>query len=489
MALALLLAGCAKTVDGGCASDTDCAKGVRCDLATNRCEIEPDAGPAVCAGAKAGDDDPACGTIDCDALDDGCRDFADVVTGRCAGDGACKPPNDAATCLDPADLCFPYACDKSGTAPACRTRCEQAADCASGLGCPAGRCCDGAWETFTIDATGDVGSWARIAVDGQGNAHAAWFDNTLHRVRVGSNTALDRGAWTASTVPPPNPAFWYGYSMLSLGVDDAGTRHLLYFDANSNGAVYGRNDGSGWTASVVGGQSGTLAVAPNGVAHIVASDFSFFQRLYQFRSGTVGTCPIEAADSDRQAMTTDAQGRAHFIDWSGPIRYFAQGGDCDIESPTTTDCCTFDVLVAANGDPQPGSPIGRYSIAYDSEAEEAHVTYYLAADDDLRHAVCAAGSCSSEVIDATGDVGRYSSIVVGAGGLHVAYYDETNGHLRYATTVSGSWQTFVIDDSDGVGEYASLARGADGRLHAAYYDGGADDALYATLAPECVPGE
>ncbi len=71
----LLSCGCAKIVEGGCASDDDCRDGVRCNRDTHRCLL-PDAGQQPCTGAMAGEDDPACGIIDCDGLDDACADQA-----------------------------------------------------------------------------------------------------------------------------------------------------------------------------------------------------------------------------------------------------------------------------------------------------------------------------------------------------------------------------------------------------------------------------
>ena len=43
-------------------------------------------------------DDPECGSVECDGLDTGCRDFIDVVGGRCEGFGDCKDSNDAQDC-------------------------------------------------------------------------------------------------------------------------------------------------------------------------------------------------------------------------------------------------------------------------------------------------------------------------------------------------------------------------------------------------------
>ena len=51
------------------------------------------------------EDDPACGTIDCDVLNTTCREHEDLTTKRCASIGACKAPNTAASCTVFTDTC------------------------------------------------------------------------------------------------------------------------------------------------------------------------------------------------------------------------------------------------------------------------------------------------------------------------------------------------------------------------------------------------
>lgn len=77
-------------------------------------------------------------------------------------------------------------------------------------------------------------------------------------------------------------------------------------------------------------------------------------------------------------------------------------------------------------------------------------------------------------LDATGQVGRYSSIAVGADGLGlISYYNETNRDLKVAhcSNVECTAATVTTLDSAGdVGEYTSITIGADGRGLIAYYD-------------------
>ena len=54
-------------------------------------------GDGRCTAAP--DDDPKCGVIDCSRLDFPGRVYQDLIAHRCAALGACKQPNDAATCI------------------------------------------------------------------------------------------------------------------------------------------------------------------------------------------------------------------------------------------------------------------------------------------------------------------------------------------------------------------------------------------------------
>jgi hypothetical protein len=96
--------------DGECLG-TDPACGGGCD-GKRQCEF-PGAGTSCglcrtcdgtgrCLGTP--EDDPACGSIDCDQLDSACRDYRDLESRRCASFGRCKEPNTAGSCINYSDV-------------------------------------------------------------------------------------------------------------------------------------------------------------------------------------------------------------------------------------------------------------------------------------------------------------------------------------------------------------------------------------------------
>ncbi len=67
------------------------------------------------------------------------------------------------------------------------------------------------------------------------------------------------------------------------------------------------------------------------------------------------------------------------------------------------------------------------------------------------------------------DVGEYGSIARdAAGNLHVAYYDRTQGDLKYARRAGGAWTTHIVDADGDVGRFTSIAIGEDGRPRISY---------------------
>jgi len=77
------------------------------------------------------------------------------------------------------------------------------------------------------------------------------------------------------------------------------------------------------------------------------------------------------------------------------------------------------------------------------------ISYYDALNGGLRLAQrSAAGTWTTEAVDATADVGGYTSLVGGPshGGFGIAYYDFADADLRYARTVpGGGWAVETVD--------------------------------------------
>ena len=276
------------------------------------------------------------------------------------------------------------------------------------------------WQPVAVDQTGTVGRYSSLAVDGTGQVHVSYFDDTNSELKYATCAASCTTAATWQTVTVDQG----GGSYNSLAVDGTGGVHVSYRDGTDlKYASCAANcmTAASW-ATVVVDQGGDLGAYTS--------------------------------------LALDGSGRVH-VSYSG----------CTVAANWTN------VAVDQTG------YAGAYSSLAVDGSGRLHVSYFEETKGDLRYATCAADCTTAAnwqtvAADETGDIGYSASLAVdGSGRLHVSYADFTNGDLKYATcaadcTSPGSWQTTALDHTGNLGgeDYTSLAVDASGGVHVSYFD-------------------
>lgn len=120
------------------------------------------------------------------------------------------------------------------------------------------------------------------------------------------------------------------------------------------------------------------------------------------------------------------------------------------------------------------SNVGEYTSIKIASDGTPRISYYDVKSGDLKFASRAGGKWLAEVVDSTGNVGGYSSLVLESDKPRISYYDFDTKTLKFAAKNGDAWTKSVVDDGNGglwdVGRWCSLASDGNGGLGIVYYD-------------------
>jgi hypothetical protein len=292
--------------------------------------------------------------------------------------------------------------------------------------------------------TNDVGSWLSMAVTPEGKPALAFYDRTMGAL---------------------------GYAVGT--VDKDGGVKWAYEEVDSYPDENGLNPGDA-------GRYASLAIASNGQVWIAYQDTSNGTLKYAHKGDGVWDLGVAdvggGAKSDAgywASLALDSSGNpvvAHFDKGKGNLRVTRWNGS------------TFTGAVAAEGEPHTAdtggeetpATVGEYAdLVIGSDGTE-YIAYYDRAAGALMFASGKGGSFDTEVVDDTGDVGQWPSMVVDGGEIWIAYQDVGNQDLRVASGKSGNWATAGVDEGNHIGADAALFVD-DGKAGVIYFDGFAND--------------
>ncbi len=351
-----------------------------------------------------------------------------------------------------------------------------------------------AWVSSVVDSVGDVGRFNSIALDRNGLPQIAYHDRTRWDLK---HARWNGTSWVVATVDSPGVL---GVDV-ALAVDAGGRSHISYADWGSGSSglrlKYAIGTGTSWSRTHVdtagdAGLATSIAVDRRGsptisyLGGIVGGGTGprVVKLASPSRTGwsivTVGSARsprtvLEWAENQTTSLAIDGRGALFLTYFRAPVD---QAGDMQAGLTLVAD-----VLTAARTyvplDESLTAGLWSSSLSV-HPSFPPRVTYADGERRTLMHAEWNGSEWTRSTVAGPGQVGRYSSLVVDAGGYsHVSYLDSSLGHLKYAKFDGTSWTTSVIDGSGRVGARSSLDIDPGRRLHACYHDGVGRDLKYA----------
>lgn len=349
------------------------------------------------------------------------------------------------------------------------------------------------WATVTVDAGGDVGQHASLAVI-NGNPAMAYYDTGSDDLLYVRANDLMGAAWgTPITVDAIDDVGQHA-SLATVNGNPA----IAYYDATSGALKYARAvdaDGATWgTPQTVFGMGivGLFAdlFVVNGNPAIV---------FYHVGNGDLGY--IRANDANGTTWGTpipiDTVGFAGFyasaaiVNGNPAVAYYElNSSDLRYVRADDVDGTTWGTFVTVMSS---ADQVGLHASLEVVNGNPA-ISFYNFDQGELLYvrATDANGATwpAPTVVDSTGDVGSFTSLAVISGMPAISYRDETNMNLNYVASLDADGTTWdvpeVVDSDTDVGTYSSMTEVL-GTPGIGYYDVANMDLKYAYDNPPLLP--
>ncbi|MDX9863187.1 MAG: hypothetical protein RBT34_00125 [Anaerolineaceae bacterium] len=369
-------------------------------------------------------------------------------------------------------------------------------------------CFDGEnWSFETVDGDFGVGVFASLAIDADGWAHIAYYDQVNGRLKYARQGAdgwtlqvvAEADADTDRTLPffgnggapfialdadqAPHISFYdYDQRMLefaslhgeewvfevidstpgagvnsSLAFDSAGGAHVAYFEAESEVLKYAWQDEDGWQTAIVDddgqvGKFASIAVDSKNYAHIAYYDIGKTRLKYAAAPAkqkifTIRTLTDLDNTGEFASLALDSRDQPH-------IAYYRDVEGSHVYYIRKEKGKWIDEKVSTGERDLVG--LGT-TIALDSN-DRPYFAYRHSSENQLRVKLRSAeGEYETQVVFQSTRVGEMTSLAVDSQDrVHLIYENDSQDELRYALKEDGQWQFSLVEQSIDTGVHPSL---------------------------------
>lgn len=330
------------------------------------------------------------------------------------------------------------------------------------------------WHTEMLDPGDghDVGQYSALAIDHDGDLHAAYWDAT-----AGAPWGQLRYAFRA-----PGDKHWSRMVVdadglyVSLAVDNRDHPHLAYDDGRERGLHYAHWDGKQWKRQIIDpghvGFYNSIQVDADGNPRIsyyldLAPSGQYWLRLkYAYFDGTswfIQTVDPRMHTGKMNSLVLDTQGRPYiaysYLSTTHDLFYARlDGSHWQYGSPDTQRA--ENALLGYGND-----------IALDTKGYP-HIAYFDGTKNNVKYATWDGTRWATEIVDHLSSINSLDHIslkIDHEDHPHLVYHDDGAGILKYAAWNGKAWKIETVDQGN-VGLRPSLALDAHDNPYVCYYD-------------------
>jgi hypothetical protein len=320
------------------------------------------------------------------------------------------------------------------------------------------------WTIVTVDVANHVGEYCSIKIDSNNHIHIAYYDDYWKDLKYALSTD-DGHTWSIGPVDTGD-----GQSVgkfCSLALDSYNRPHISYFDETNYYLKYAKWTGSTWSLTTIDNLSGgyTSIVLDNlNNPHISYYDYDLARLKYAYWNGT--TWLTKTVDSPSTGPGSVGEGSAIALDSNNRPQIVYRSTYPDQLKFAKWTGTTWNIQVVDNvAVLDPSITLDYYDVPY--------ISYYDVSSGNLIYTAWTISFWYKETVDASADVGRWSSIALDSIGIpHISYYDVYWGDLKYAKMEPGiGWLIRTIDTVGDMGfGGTSLVLDSSDHVHISYND-------------------